>query len=326
MQEQLTEFPSYIPSYGKIWSFGHNVASAVVGRRCIVEEKIDGSQLSCMVDGFGTLLVKSKGADIHLGAVPNLFVPSVNHLVAMHAQGRLPRGFVFRFEALCKPKHNTLTYGRAPKGNCVLLDVDQSPGGQKYACPDERAAWAETLQVDCVPVLADVVLTDHREVRIHLDRVSFLGGALMEGVVCKPVEPTYYQADGKRIIAKYVSEAFKETHRKNWEPDRAQKTDLLERIVECVSTPVRWEKAVQHMNEDGELQSSPADIGGLMRRVMNDVEIESVDEIKDMLWQAYRKEVVRLSARGVPQWYKERLLKSAFDPANDTACGPPEAA
>jgi hypothetical protein len=309
----MEPFPSHIPSYGKIWSFGHNVASlAVVGRRCIIEEKVDGSQLSCMVDFDGKLLVRSKGADIHLGAVPNLFEPSVKHLVEQHERGHLPKGHVFRFEALCKPKHNTLTYGRAPKGNSVLLDVDLSPGGQRYACPNEREAWAEILGVDCVPVLADVVLSDYREVRTHLDRTSFLGGALVEGVVCKPVEPDYYQADGKRIIAKYVSEAFKETHRKTWEPDRVQKVDLLERIVECVSTPVRWEKAIQHMAEDGELQSSPADIGGIMKRVMQDVEVESVDEIKELLWQAYKKEVVRLSAKGVPDWYKERLLKSAF--------------
>jgi hypothetical protein len=308
----MEPFPSHIPSYGKIWSFGHNVASAVVGRRCIVEEKIDGSQLSCMVNFDGDLLVRSKGADIHLGAVPNLFEPSVAHLVAQHERGHLPKGHVFRFEALCKPKHNTLTYGRAPKGFCVLLDVDLSPGGQQYATPEVREGWAEVLGVDCVPVLADIVLADYREVRMYLDRASFLGGALIEGVVCKPVAPDYYQADGKRIIAKYVSEAFKETHRKNWEPDRAQKVDLLERIVECVSTPVRWEKAIQHMREDGALTDSPADIGGLMKRVMTDVEVESIDEIKQMLWEAYRKEVVRMSAKGVPQWYKERLLKSAF--------------
>ncbi len=307
------DFPSYIPSYGKIWSFGHNVAKACVGSRVIVEEKIDGSQLSCMVDNEGVLLVKSKGADIHLGAVPNLFVPSVNHLVAAHAQGLLPKGWVFRFEALCKPKHNTLTYGRAPMGNCVLLDVDMSPGGQEYANPETRAEWAAKLGVDCVPVLADMVLTDHREVRLFLDKTSFLGGALMEGVVCKPVVPSYYAADGKRIIAKYVSEAFKETHRKNWEPDRAQKQDLLERIVECVSTPVRWEKAVQHMQEDGELQSAPSDIGGLMKRVMNDVEIESIDEIKEMLWEANKKEIIRMSAKGIPDWYKKRLLEKAFE-------------
>jgi hypothetical protein len=49
-----------------------------------------------------------------------------------------------------------------------------------------------------------------------------------------------------------------------------------------------------------------------MKRVMQDVEVESVDEIKELLWQAYKKEVVRLSAKGVPDWYKERLLKSAF--------------
>lgn len=304
--------PSYIPSYGKIWSFGHRVTESVVGKRCIVEEKVDGSQLSCMVDASGTLLVRSKGADIHLGAVPNLFQPSVAHLVSLHTRGLLAPEHVFRFEALCAPRHNTLVYGRAPRNHLVLLDVDETAGGQRYLCPEDRVEWAARLDVDCVPVLADEVLTSGGQLTRHLSQISFLGNAPIEGVVCKPVDPSYYQADGKRIIAKYVSEAFKETHRRTWTPDRAQKGDLLAEIVEAVSTPVRWEKAIQHMREDGDLQGSPADIGGLMKRVMQDVEVESIDEIKEMLWQAHRKEIVRMSAKSVPQWYKERLLKSAF--------------
>jgi hypothetical protein len=312
----MEPFPSHIPSYGKIWSFGHRVTESVVGRRCIIEEKVDGSQLSCMVDMSGTLLVKSKGADIHLGAVPNLFEPSVDHLVSACAQGLLPVGHVFRFEALCKPRHNTLTYGRAPAGFLVLLDVDETPGGQRYLCPEDRAEWAERLGVDCVPVLADEVLERGEQLTRHLSTMSFLGNVMIEGVVAKPVEPSYYQADGKRIIAKFVSEAFKETHRQTWQPDRAIKGDLLESIVNAVSTPVRWEKAIQHMREDGGLTDSPADIGGLMRHVMTDVEVESIDEIKDMLWQAHRKEIVRMSAKAIPQWYKERLLKNAFGEAD----------
>jgi hypothetical protein len=304
---------SNIPGYGKIWAFGHQLTrQSVVGRRCIVEEKVDGSQLSAMVTDDGTLLVRSKGADIHLGAVPNLFAPSVAHLVECHHDGRLVPGHVYRFEALCKPRHNTLTYGRAPRGNMVLLDVDMAAGFQQYAAPELRAGVAERLQVDCVPVLADEVIVVSDQLTAHLNREAFLGGCLIEGVVVKPVEPDFYQVDGKRIIAKYVSEAFKETHRKSWQPDTVQRADLVTRIVECVSTPVRWEKAVQHMREDGVLQSTPADIGGLMRKVQEDVETESIDEIKEMLWQAYRKEVIRQSGKAVPQWYKERLLKSAF--------------
>lgn len=303
-----------IPSYGKIWAFGHPLtARSVVGRRAVIEEKIDGSQMSAMLDVDGNLLVRSKGAEIHLGAIPNLFEPSVKHLLQCADRGALDKGVVYRFEALCKPRHNTLTYARVPRGNLVLLDVDMEGGQQRYATPAVRNAIAEHLGVEPVPVLDVSVIESAEQLTAHLSRTSTLGGCLIEGVVVKPEEPDFCQADGKRIIAKYVSEAFKETHRKTWQPDTVNRADLVERITESVSTPTRWEKMVQHMRDDGQLTSSPKDIGALIKRVQEDVEVECEATIKDMLWQAYRKEIIRQSSKAVPQWYKERLLKSAFD-------------
>lgn len=49
------------------------------------------------------------------------------------------------------------------------------------------------------------------------------------------------------------------------------------------------------------------DIGPLIAAVQQDVADESEDEIKAMLYAAYRKEVLRMSTRGLPEWYKREL-------------------
>lgn len=297
-----------IPSYGKIWAFGNPLTAYLVGSEVVVEEKIDGSQLSCMNSG-GVLHVRSKGAEIHLGAVPELFQNSVATLVRLHESGMLTDGFVYRMEAMKGPKHNVLTYGRAPKGNVVLLDVDM--GGQTFASPSRRQEEADRLGVECVRTIFSGVIERSSQLDKFLGSESQLGQVTAEGIVVKPVVAQYY-SDGKRIAAKIVTEAFKETHRKNWIPDRPDRANLMDRIVECVSTPVRWEKAVMRLAERSELSNEPKDIGPLMREIVSDVEVECVDEIKQMLWEAYRKEVLRMSAKDVPQWYKTRLAKSAF--------------
>lgn len=298
-----------IPSYGKIWSFGNPLTSYLVGSDVVVEEKIDGSQLSCMVKG-GALYVRSKGAEIHLGAVPDLFGPSVRQLQDIFAAGELREGYVYRFEAMKGPKHNVITYGRAPVGNVVLLDVDTT-GQQTYMTPDQKRGEADHLGVECVRTMFAGKLERSSQLDQFLNTESQLGGVHAEGIVIKPVVAEYY-TDGKRICGKLVTEAFKETHTKTWVPDRPDRMDIIDKIVEAVSTPVRWEKAVQRLAEAGTLANEAKDIGPLIGIVARDVEEECEDEIKAMLWASFRKEVIRKSTSGIPQWYKTRLAKSVF--------------
>lgn len=300
----------HVPSYGKVWSFGNPQTAYLVGSEVVVEEKVDGSQLSCCVHE-GALYVRSKGAEIHLGAVPELFTNSVNTLVRLHSEGKLTEGLIYRMEAMKGPRHNTLTYGRAPLGNVVLFDVDN--GQQTFMTPAERQAEADRLGIECVRTIFSGVIERSSQLDTFLGAESQLGGVTAEGIVVKPANAMaqYYQ-DGKRIAAKLVTEAFKETHRKNWMPDRPEKAALLDTIVESVSTPVRWEKAVMRIAERGELANEAKDIGPIMREVIADVESECQHEIKEMLWLSYRKEVLRMCSKDVPDWYKRRLAKQAF--------------
>ena len=74
-----------------------------------------------------------------------------------------------------------------------------------------------------------------------------------------------------------------------------------------------WQKAVQHLQEAGELEGSPRDIGKLILEVPTDVEKEEVEEIKAILWAWAWPKVRRGLTRGLPEWYKEELLKRQFE-------------
>lgn len=296
-----------LPSYSKIFHLGHRILDTILqGCQLVVEEKVDGSQFSFGVRD-GKLHMRSKRIAIHgMDDAPNLFQPTVRHVIAAFEEGLLVEGWTYRGEAFCGPRHNTLTYERAPLGNLVLFDVDM--GIERYAGVVERAQIAADLGVECVAVLGvgGPALASEMSVRAFLANTSQLGGAMVEGVVIKP-QDAICGPDAKRLIAKYVSEAFKETHSKEYIPNTVQKQDVVATIAAHVSTPARWMKSVQRLRDEGRLKETPEDIGPLIKEIQGDVVAESEDEIKEMLWASYRKQLVGMSTRGFPEWYKEQL-------------------
>lgn len=298
---------SEIHSYGKVWAFGHREASQVIGLRCRVEEKIDGSQFSAKRVG-SQVFFRSKGVMLIDGAIPDLFGPTVEHFRSVAHMMR--DGAVYRCEAMKAPRHNTLTYARVPNGHAVLFDVDS--GREQYATADEIAEEAARLGIEAVPQLDDCIIVSPDDLARHLQRTSFLGGALVEGVVVKP-HANVYTPDGKRIAAKLVSEAFKETHSKEWVPEKAAKTEIERRIADEIGTPARFAKAVQRLRERGESTGTVKDIGALIGEVAKDLDEECESYIKDALYAEYRKTIMRLVTSRVPEWYKRQLLSDAFD-------------
>ena len=50
-----------------------------------------------------------------------------------------------------------------------------------------------------------------------------------------------------------------------------------------------------------------------MKEVHIDIENEEAEEIKDFLYKHFIKEIKRKAAAGAPEWYKDQLLKKAFE-------------
>lgn len=298
-------------SYPKIFNVGHLEVARILDYPVVVQEKVDGSQFSFVgshdeEDMF--LKICSKGAEINPLDPPALFKPAVEWVQAhLHV---LKPNHVYRGEALCKPKHNTLVYGRAPEAGFVLFDVER--GEQDFLTPTEVATACANLGIEYVPTEmygpGQFTSADAAE---WLERDSFLGGSKVEGFVIKAYGR--YDRFNKTQMAKHVSERFKEVHQGDWKQRNPHRKDIVAQIINDFGGPARWEKAVQHLRDAGELENAPQDIGKLMKELGTDLKTEQEEAIKATLFKFFWPTIQRGISKGFPEWYKNRLLESQFD-------------
>jgi hypothetical protein len=295
-----------INSYSSIYTLGHRAVLEIFSFPTVVEEKVDGSQFS-FGKLNGELHFRSKGAKIHDGNVPKLFQPAVNAVLAI--QDKLVDGWKYRGETLASPRHNTLAYDRVPANNIAIFDIDR--GNEDYLDPGEKATEAQRLGFEVAPLLAQWAPGEATPEKCQalLGLMSFLGSQHIEGFVVKCYGQ--FGLDKKTLMAKYVSEGFKEVHNRTWKAD-GDKGDILEQLTLAYKTEARWNKAIAHLAERGLLTNTPRDIGPLMKEVAEDVKRECEAEIKEKLFAWGWKVLGRKVAGGLPEFYKERLLKAQF--------------
>lgn len=301
---------SGIGSYPKVYNMGHPAITDLFDGDVVVQEKVDGSQFSFAVVG-GELRMRSKGAVIYDGNVPNLFAPAAETATALFRDGALREGWSYRAEALFRPRHNVLTYGRAPNEGMVLFDVDEGLE-DRVSEPDRLRAIGDDLGLEVVPTL-HVGEVPSIEFLKSLIAQSFLGEVEMEGVVVKNYA-RFNPKDGKMLMGKVVTEAFREVH-KSVPYGKKPKKDALAELTGRFRTEARWQKAVQRMAEAGSITHSPKDIGHLIKSVQQDIRDECEADIKEALYQWYIKDITRGATGGLPEWYKARLLERQFGEA-----------
>lgn len=296
-------------SYPSIYTIGHGQVQELLKNEVIVEEKVDGSQLTFGVYE-GELRMRSKGATIVLDAPPTMFAKAVE--TARELQPLLSPGWTYRGEYLAKPKHNVLAYERAPNKHFILFDVQV--GIEQYLSPEAKAEEAARLGLEVVPTLYRGTVSSADMLRGLLERTSVLGGQKIEGVVVKPANYDLFARDKKCLMGKFVSEAFKEMHSATWTKEfRPSGTDIVETIGASTCTAARWAKARIHLQEAGKLEGSPRDIALLIREVPADIRKEEEDAIKQKLFDWAWPKIQRAAIKGLPEWYREELMKGAFE-------------
>jgi hypothetical protein len=150
-----------------------------------------------------------------------------------------------------------------------------------------------------------------------LDRTSILGGQKIEGIVIKNYNR--FGMDKKVLMGKFVSEKYKEVHAGAWRESNPTKTDIIQSLIVAYRTPTRWNKAIQHLRESGGLDGSPKDIGGLIKEVQNDVKAECKEEIMSALFGYAWPQIQRGIVSGLPQWYKDELMKNQFEKGGEAS-------
>ena len=295
-------------SYPKIYNLGHRAVQDVTKGPVYVEEKVDGSQFSFGIDFDRKLRARSRNQEISFDAPENMFVKALETVEELSA--KLQPGWTYRGEYLSKPSHNSLTYDWVPEKNIIIYDINT--GDQEYLSFSDKLKEATRLGLWCVPLLFEGVIT-LEDLTELLDTESILGGPKIEGVVIKPVDYNLFGQDGKALMVKHVSEEFKEIHQGVWKAKNPTNKDIVSMIIEGLKTEARWLKAVFRIRDNGDLNNDPSDIGAIMKEVKEDIQTEAADEIARMFYKHYRNDIMRGAVRGIPEWYKERLMKSQFE-------------
>lgn len=304
------------PSYPKVYAIGHRaIADLFTKGPVTVEEKVDGSQISFMTrlneeTGRSELIIRSRNSLVN-PEDPGMFSKAVEAIRAV--EDLLIPEVVYRGEYLRTEKHNTLKYDRIPKNHIILFDIMIS---MEYYLPSWLVAVeSDKLGFESVPVIYEGNVHNIEQLKEFLKISSILGGVEIEGVVVKNRE--HFSTDGKFLVGKLVSEKFKERHEKSWKVRNPSQTNIVDGIIERLNNPNRWEKAVQHLRDNGNLEGSPRDIGNLIKEVQNDIYEEEQDFIKQILFNHFWKTISKGVIVGLPEWYKLVLAEGAFEDGSD---------
>lgn len=308
-----------IPKYPKAFALGtHHVKDALLG---VVEitEKVDGSQF-----GFGRVkgvnTYRSKGVASLVECPNGMFDKAMNHCDKVIFPFLEEHGWdniAFYAEYLRDPRHNAICYSRVPRNHMALWACQDLETGE-WADHTGLTAWASYLDIDVVPILYQGP-ADFDFIKGLMDKESYLGGHDAEGVVVKNFgQPMWWRdKDYSFTVAKFVSEKFKEVNKSSWAGARHQ--NKLKSFMESFATEARYQKAVQHLRERGELKADLPDIGPLVREVHLDIEAEEKEEIGLFLTDYFLKDIKREATKGLPQWYKDQLGQGLIKP--DTEYG-----
>lgn len=297
--------------FPKVWSLGHAAVTEIFFDPVLVEEKIDGSQFSWGKFN-GEIKIRSKGQEMLLDAPEKMFQKAAETVLAL--KDRMVDGWTYRGEYLQKPKHNVLAYDRTPSQNIILFDVNT--GEEQYLDRAAKEAEAARLGLEVVPLLFQGKISSSVDVERLLDTVSCLGGQKIEGIVVKNY--ARFGQDGKALLGKFVSENFKEKHKVDWKEGNPKQGDIVQKLIDTYRTPARWDKAIQHLRERGEIENAPKDIGKVVKEVPEDLLTECGDEIKSALFAWAWPQISRGVNRGAAEYYKELLLKNQqFGPSSE---------
>lgn len=298
-----------VHSYSKIYAVGHPAVAELLTGDVIVEEKIDGSQFSMTRDASGELHIRSRGVVMTTDAPEKMFTEAAEVAKSLD----LTPGWTYRCEYLKSPRHNTLQYSRIPAKHLIVFDIER--GLYDFLRPDQKHVEAARLGLEVVPVLRPAGKITMDSMMELLETQSVLGGEKIEGVVLKPVRYDLYGTDKKVLMAKFVSERFKERHGKQWSKSNPNKSDVIQLLTAKYGSEAVWVKAVHRLRDEGKLESSPRDIASLIKDVQADVTEEWEAEIKEWLFKWAMPQIQRGVVRGLPEWYKERIAREQLESA-----------
>ncbi len=280
----------------------------------IVEEKVDGSQIRGSITKDGVITVGSKNVDFTAGkVVPKGFAKGVEQMQRALTVFKYTNAEVVLFgEYLEKPLHNALQYDRVPTGNIYLFDAKVNG---KWVTGDDLVFLAEAIGFEPVNVLASYdLLPTFKELKEYLGTTSVLGGQQIEGIVLKNRGVMIDQYGKPAFYAfKLVRKEFKELNSEVWKTQRRDGihsiNELIAASLEALNTKNIWNKAIQHIRDDGKAQHSMRDMQILSEYIDADIDLEYREPIEEFMFTFLRGQIKRYIMKGLPGYYKQLLYE-----------------
>jgi len=304
-----------IKSFPKIFSIGQDYIKDLFEEEVEISEKIDGSQFDFGKIN-GELYMRSKGQQVFVETVDKMFKIAVDYVLTI--QDKIKDNTIYYCEYLKSPKHNMLPYERVPKNNLILFGVSDITATKFISNYDELKKYADDIDIETVPLLYKGKIENTEEIKNLLKNTSVLGKSIIEGIVAKNYHRQFLLGGQPMplMMGKYVREDFKEVLHGKWGKEHTSR-GRWQTFCEGFRTESRWNKAVQHLKENGILENSPRDIGKLIKEVKNDIDQEEKENIKNFLYQEFGQEVFRKAVSGMPEWYKDNLMKRSLSDNKD---------
>jgi hypothetical protein len=291
-----------------------------------IEEKLDGSQFRILISEKG-VQCGSKSVDFDEDhPVEKTFKIGVEKATEAFTGLALSlkngdRIHIFG-EYFASPKHNTLAYERIPRNHIMIYDIatERKDGVIEWATYEDKKAVANLYGFEVIPLLwsgngAD--LTNEMMLEL-LKKESVLGKEVVEGIVIKNIEKTFDPIKfphfaGNRLAGKFVRSEFKERNNAEWKVKKGG----MEVLLESIHPEARWKKSVQHLRDQGKLEGNMKDMRPLIDENTKDFEEEEKENIKELLWEMHKKQIIGKVNGGMADWYKRALAEKQFEQNKD---------
>ena len=278
--------------------------SNVDNNRIIIQEKVDGSQLTITRQGDRLIYFNKNKQIIGQGK------PWLNSYILLNNKVDLfKKGLFYHGEAM-KSIHSAklnIRYEREPRYFWIVYEIVRAD--HTTLSPEEMEEVLKETGIETVPIfydnkyeLCDNYIDKAKDIinDIENDKIrSCLGNVPPEGVVLKVLNRNRGKDKVSTTRYKFVRKAFSETNKskKKKLPTLSQE-EIINGIGEIYNTEARKQKAVQHLEEQGKWKVNPKqNIGLMVNELDNDLLKECEQDIKDLLFVRFWSQISK-AARG----------------------------
>lgn len=300
--------------YPKILHIGAPLVKTVFDNEVEISEKVDGSQ--CRIELTKEYVVvgsKNQGiADQGMFAIAHDQGKRIWEETKWDALGDDVTLFC---EFLKSPKHNTILYDRVPKNNLYLFGAMINGD---HMVTGSLIEMADVFGIDPPNIIHNGHVESAEELKEFMTHQSYLGGSIVEGVVIKNYNRTYdplmvhsQEFIGYPMCAKYVREDFKAANMKQW--NTVNRRTGVDAVVDKFFVGDRFNKTVQHLNDEGKISYTKSDLKYLIPEFFNDLMDEKKEAIISMIMGDVFKTIKKRANGYVVKSWVDHLTERQFD-------------